>query len=70
MDNPPVTRATVRALADLAGLPLSDARAADLAPQLAIWIGLAEELNQKMSRAQHRTLIPLVVFSSNPGSAP
>ncbi len=67
MEEKAVTGEVVRVLADLATLPLSGSRAADLAPQLAVWIELANELSEKMSAADHRTLIPMTVFRSSAG---
>jgi hypothetical protein len=58
-----VTEATVRTLADLAGLPLPAERAALIAPALAVWWGWAEELNRKMRDPAHQTLAPIVVVA-------
>jgi hypothetical protein len=64
MSDPPlVSEATTRRLADLAELPLAEGRAAILAPQLNVWITLANELNRKMSDPRHWTLTPITVFS-------
>ena len=58
-----VTEATVRTLADLAGLPLPAERAAIIAPVLAVWWGWAEELNRKMRDPAHQTLTPITVVT-------
>jgi hypothetical protein len=58
-----VTDATVRTLADLAGLPLSAERAAQIAPILAVWWGWADELNRKMREPDHWTTTPIVVLT-------
>ena len=57
-----VDEATVRALADLAELPLTEGREALLAPQLSEWLTAANELNRKMSEPKHWTVTPATVF--------
>ncbi|HEY7035502.1 MAG TPA: hypothetical protein VH482_29445 [Thermomicrobiales bacterium] len=58
-----VTEATVRTLADLAGLPLPAERAALIAPTLAVWWGWADELNRKMREPAHWTITPIGVVT-------
>jgi hypothetical protein len=53
--------ATVLALAHAAGLPLREARAQTIAPQLGEWLTAANELNRKMSRPEHWTIVPVTV---------
>lgn len=56
-----VTEATVRRLADLAGLPLPAERATLIAPALNVWWGWAEDLNRKMRQPAHQTVTPIGV---------
>lgn len=65
MPPPPtaVTPETVRALAQLAALPLPPERAESLAPQLAAWLTAANELSWKMSAAEHSAVLPATVFT-------
>lgn len=57
-----VGEATVRTLADLAGLPLGEGREGLLAPQLSEWLTAANELNRKMSEPKYWTITPATVF--------
>ncbi len=57
-----VSETTVRALADLAGLPLEEGREALIAPQLAEWLAGANELSRKMAGPEHRGVTPITVF--------
>ncbi|MDP9293480.1 MAG: hypothetical protein M3O90_03495 [Actinomycetota bacterium] len=54
--------ASVLALAHAAGLPLGGDRAQTIAPQLGEWLTAANELNRKMSRPEHRTIVPITVL--------
>ncbi|MEO8448470.1 MAG: hypothetical protein ABI647_01695 [Gemmatimonadota bacterium] len=68
MDNDAAVRdTTVRVLAEVAGLPLSDERAMLLAPQLEVWVTLANELSRKMSASHHSTLVPITIFAHRSG---
>jgi hypothetical protein len=58
---------TVRKLAGAADLPLTDERAAVLAPQLGAWLSAANELNAKLSADEHRDVLPITTFS-HPGA--
>jgi hypothetical protein len=58
-----VSEATVRTLADLAGLPLVEGREGLLAPQLSEWLTAANELNRKMSEPKYWTVTPATVFT-------
>ena len=58
-----VSEASVRTLADLAGLPLEEGREALLAPQLSDWLTAANELNRKMSKPEYLTVMPATVFT-------
>jgi hypothetical protein len=58
-----VTEATVRALADLAGLPLAQGREALLAPHLSDWLTAANELNRNMSKPEYLTVMPATIFT-------
>ena len=58
-----VSEATVRTLANLAGLPLAEGREALLALQLRDWLTAANELNRKMSEPEHQTIMPLTIFT-------
>jgi hypothetical protein len=62
-DQPQINAATVRLLAEVAGLSLAEGRAALLAPQLDIWIRGATKLSRKMSAPEHRTVAPVVVVT-------
>lgn len=53
----------VLALARAAGLPLGEDRAQAIAPQLGEWLTAANELNRKMSRPEHRAIVPVTVFT-------
>ena len=61
-----VSEATVRILAAVGDLPLAPQREAVIAPSLNVWIGWANELNRKMSEAEHWTLTPITTFSHPP----
>jgi hypothetical protein len=61
-----VSESTVRTLAALGDLPLAPGREAVIAPPLNVWIGWANELNRKMSAAEHWTLTPITTFSHPP----
>jgi hypothetical protein len=54
---------TVRALATAADLPLGPEREAMVAAQLREWLTAANELNRKMSAAEHWTAVPVTVFA-------
>lgn len=56
-----VSEATVRTLANLAGLPL-EGREALLASQLSELLTAANELNWKMSEPEYWTVTPATVF--------
>ena len=58
-----VTEATVRTLADLAGLPLPAERAALIAPALSVWWGWAEDLNRKLQEPANWTITPILVLT-------
>ena len=62
-----VTDTTVRALAEVARLPLCADRALLLAPQLQIWVTLANELSRTMSTPNHSALMPISPFTHRPG---
>ena len=62
-----VTNTTVHTLAEVARLPLTAERALLLAPQLLVWVTLANELSRTMSAASHAALIPITVFAHRPG---
>lgn len=51
------------ALAQAAGLPLAEERAALLAPQLNDWLVAANELNDKMSAPKYLALMPVTIFT-------
>jgi Asp-tRNA(Asn)/Glu-tRNA(Gln) amidotransferase C subunit len=53
----------VRALAEIAELPLAEGREGPIAEQLAEWLTAANELNRKMSAAQHWRITPITVFT-------
>jgi hypothetical protein len=61
-----LTEADVRALGGVAGLPLAAGRSAVVAPSLAVWVSLANELSRKMSEPEHRALAPVVAFAHPP----
>ena len=56
------SEAMVRALADLAELPLAAGREAIIAPPLNAWVTAANELSRKMSAAKYWTLTPATGF--------
>ncbi len=58
----PVGEQEVRALASAADLAVPDDRLPLIASQLGGWLEAANELNRKMSAAQHRTVTPVTVF--------
>ncbi len=58
----PVGEQEVRALASAADLPVPDDRLPLIATQLGEWLSAANELNRKMSAAQHRTVTPVTVL--------
>jgi hypothetical protein len=58
-----VSEATVRTLADLAGLPLPTERAALIAPALAVWWRWADDLNRKMREPAHWTITPISIVA-------
>lgn len=58
-----VSGPTVRALAELAGLPLGEGREALLAPQLSDWLSAANELSRKMSEPEYWTIKPATIFT-------
>ena len=66
-DQAAITDATVRTLAEVAGLPLAADRRAALAPQLEVWVNLANELSRTMSSPSHSPLPPVTVFSHGAG---
>lgn len=61
--NQPVDADTVRTLAALADLNLADEQVADVRETLNAWIPPANELNEKMARAEHWTVTPITVFA-------
>ena len=62
-DRVEVDGATVRALADLAGLPLEEGREALIAPQLSEWLTAANALRRKMGSSEYLTVTPVTVVS-------
>ena len=58
-----VNEATVRTLADLAGLPLVEGREGLLAPHLSDWLTAANELNRNMSKPEYWTVMPATIFT-------
>ena len=62
-DRVEVDGTAVRALANLAGLPLEEGREDLIAPQLSEWLTQANELSRKMSRPEYLTVTPVTVFS-------
>ena len=68
MDNEAVvTDTTVRVLAEVARLPLTGERAQLLAPQLQVWVTLANELSRTMSRPDRAALTPITPFAHRSG---
>ena len=65
-DNP-VTPEQVGQLARWAALPLARERWTVAADILGPWLKDANELSEKMSRAVHRPLVPVTVFSHGAG---
>ncbi len=63
----PVTPELVDQLGHFAALPLSKERLSVVAPLLDAWLKDANQLSEKMSAAQHQTLVPATVFT-HPGN--
>lgn len=59
----PIDADTVRTLADLADLNLADKQVDAVRETLNAWIPPANELSEKMARADHWTVIPITVFA-------
>lgn len=53
---------TVRTLARVADLNLADKQLDAVRDTLAAWLPAANELNEKMARRDHWTVIPITVF--------
>jgi hypothetical protein len=51
----------VKALSDVAGLPLSQERMALVAPLLSTWLEAANELSGMIAAPEHRALVPITV---------
>ncbi|MBU1360352.1 MAG: hypothetical protein KKC79_19320 [Gammaproteobacteria bacterium] len=62
-------RLDVAALARVADLPLTPARAAAVEAVLSVWWRDANELSRKMSAERHRALMPVTVFTPPHGAA-
>jgi len=52
----------VRRLAAIADLPLAPGREDAISPILRSWLADANELSRKMSAAEHRDVLPAIVF--------
>ncbi len=63
----PVTPELVAQLGHFGALPLSKERLSVVAPLLDAWLKDANQLSEKMSAAQHQTLVPATVFT-HPGN--
>ncbi len=63
-----MNESTVRALADMAALPLAPDREAIVLAILGSWVQAANELSRKMSAAQYSTLPPATGFRHPPRS--
>lgn len=61
-----ITPDTVRAAAALAGLPLPEARVAEVTALLAAWVPAANALSTRMQSDDVCDLMPAVVFTQGP----
>jgi hypothetical protein len=59
----PVTETLVRQLADVAALPLTQARVTAVAAILGAWLPEANALSEKMSAPRYKGLGPITVFT-------
>lgn len=64
----PITTETVAAAAVLAGLPLTEDRAAAVAGLLAAWVPAANALSERMQAEAVRPLVPTTVFGQPPAA--